>query len=123
VITDWTHEEGGVWKAVIPNSLFGEYNPYREKIEGDWFFERVKTYHTGEVYLNGKSMYEAQTLDEVKNPVATEASCDKPGSLYTWYCEAGDKSTTIWANFHGDDPRRVMLKSMCALCILSGTAW
>lgn len=105
VITAWTKEDGGIWKALIPNGLFGDYNPYQEKIEGDWFFERVKTFHTGEVYLNGKSMYEAQTLDEVKSPVVTEASCDKPGSLYTWYCEVGDKITTIWANFHGNDPR------------------
>ena len=106
VVTDWTLEAGTVWKASIPNSLFGDRHPYVEKVEGDWFFERVKTFHTGEVYLDGKSMYEAQTLDEVKNPVETENSFDKPGSLYTWYSEVADEFTTIWANFHGADPRK-----------------
>ena len=104
VIKDWT-DEGGIWKTVIPNSFFGKYNPYNEKIAGDWFFERVKTFHTGEVYLDGKSMYESQDLEGVKNPVEEEASCDKPGSIYTWYCEVDNENTTIWANFQGKDPR------------------
>ena len=95
VVTDWTLEAGTVWKASIPNSLFGDRHPYVEKVEGDWFFERVKTFHTGEVYLDGKSMYEAQTLDEVKNPAETENTFDKPGSLYTWYSEVADEFTTI----------------------------
>ncbi len=105
VITDWADVGEGVWKTVLPNSVFGDYNPYLEKVEGDWFFERVKTFHTGEVYLNGKSMYEAQTLDEVKNPTITETSRDKDGSLYTWYCEVDGECTMIWANFQGEDPR------------------
>jgi hypothetical protein len=104
-VSDWSAQKSGVWKTVIPNSFFGDYNPYAAKIEGDWFFEREKTFHTGEVYINGKSMYEAQTLDGVMHPVETEKSCDKPGSLYTWYCSADDDNTTIWANFHEYDPR------------------
>jgi len=104
VITDWV-SDGNIWKTVIPNLFFGDYNPYTDKIAGDWFFEREKIFHTGEVYLNGKSMYETQTLAEVINPTETESSCDKPGSVYTWYCETDNENTTIWANFHGEDPR------------------
>ena len=104
VVSDWT-DEGGIWKTVIPNSFFGNYNPYSEKVGGDWFFEQEKTFHTGEVYLNGKSMYEAQTLDGAKSPEETESSCDKRGSLYTWYCEVDGENTVIWANFQGEDPR------------------
>jgi hypothetical protein len=105
IVTNWTDEGDGVWKAVLPNTMFGEYNPYKEIIFGDWFFDIENVFHTGEVYLNGKSMYEAQTLEGVKHPAKTEKSCDKPGSLYTWYCETDGRNTTIWANFHEADPR------------------
>jgi hypothetical protein len=106
VIADWRPHPGaaGVWAATVPNTLFGDHNPYTERIGGDWFFDWVNTWHTGEVYLDGKSMYEALTLDGVEHPVVTEDSFDQAGSLLTWYCEAGDDATTIWANFGGADP-------------------
>ena len=104
VITDWI-PEGGIWRTQLPNEFFGEYNPYATVIGGDWYFEKEKIFHTGEVYLNGKSMYEAQSLEGVKEPQETENSCDKAGSIYTWYCQVDKENTTIWANFHGEDPR------------------
>jgi len=104
IITDWVAEEN-IWKTVIPNEFFGAHNPYNTVIGGDWFFDNDKDFHTGEVYLNGKSMYESLTLERVKAPVETENSCDKPGSLYTWYVEVNASTTTIWANFQGADPR------------------
>ena len=104
IVDNWV-EEKNIWKTVIPNDFFGEHNPYVETIGGDWFFEKEKIFHTGEVYLNDKSMYEVQSLNEVYNPGESENSCDKPGSLYTWYCEVGKNNTTIWANFHDIDPR------------------
>ena len=105
VITDWENIGGNVWKTVIPNTLFGSYNPYKEKIYGDWFFTKDKIFHTGEVYLNGKSMYETQTLEEVSNPEKTEMSRDIKNSVFVWYCSADEKETTIWANFQSADPR------------------
>jgi hypothetical protein len=106
VISAWTDEGGGVWKAVIPNSFFGEYNPYREIIYGDWFFNTWPVFHTGEVYLDGKSMYEAETLEKVRHPVETPDSHDRAGSLFTWHCETDENNTVIWANFQGADPRK-----------------
>ncbi|GHT64424.1 hypothetical protein FACS1894110_04040 [Spirochaetia bacterium] len=105
IIKNWENVGGNVWKSVIPNTLFGAYNPYKEIIYGDWLFTGDKKFHTGEVYLDGRSMYEAQTLDEVKTPQVSEESRDKDFSVYQWYCEAGEKETAIWANFHGVDPR------------------
>jgi len=29
--------QGDVWKAVLPNSFFGSFNPYSDTIHGDWF--------------------------------------------------------------------------------------
>lgn len=107
VVTDWRPHpgaEGRVWVAEVPNVLFGERNPYAERIGGDWFFDRVNTWHTGEVYLDGKSMYESLTLAGVEHPEVTPDSSDPDGSLLTWYCEVGDDVTTIWASFGGADP-------------------
>lgn len=109
VITDWRPHPGSagtgqVWVARVPNALFGSRNPYAERIGGDWFFDRVNTWHTGEVYLDGRSMYESLTLGGVERPEVTADSSDPAGSLLTWYCEVGDDVTTIWANFGGADP-------------------
>ncbi|GIG21729.1 hypothetical protein Cch01nite_24530 [Cellulomonas chitinilytica] len=107
VVTDWRPHpgaDGGVWVTEVPNALFGARNPYAERIGGDWFFDRVNTWHTGEVYLDGRSMYESQTLGGVEHPEVTPDSFDPEGSLLTWYCEVGDDVTTIWANFGGADP-------------------
>jgi hypothetical protein len=109
VITDWRPHAGSaaaghVWVTTVPNALFGSRNPYAERIGGDWFFDRVNTWHTGEVYLDGRSMYESLTLDGVEHPEVTQDSFDQAGSLLTWYCEVGDDVTTIWANFGGADP-------------------
>ena len=94
-----------IWKTTIPNSMFGSFNPYKEQIYGDWFFDKVHVWHLGEVYLAGKSMYESLTIEGVWNPQVTVDSFDPEGSLYTWYCEVDEQNTTIWANFRGADPR------------------
>ena len=60
-VKNWTLYEGNVWMARIPNGIFGSYNPYTTVIQGDWYHS-VTPAHTGEVYLNGKSLYEAGSL-------------------------------------------------------------
>ncbi len=59
VIGNWELVEGTLWKTVISNDIFGDYNPYIQTIDGDWMVSpqgwRV---HAGDVYLNGKSFYE-----------------------------------------------------------------
>ena len=106
-VRDWKRVEGNVWKCVIPNSLFGDYNPYTTLVSGDWFIASFIA-HTGEVYLNDKAMYEVTSLDLVKQPVRSELSWDPDFSMYTWYTEQdkdGD-ATVIYANFQGSDPCR-----------------
>ncbi|MHC4500746.1 MAG: DUF1565 domain-containing protein, partial [Planctomycetota bacterium] len=53
VITGWTMFKNNVWKVTIPNTFFGDYNPYKDIITGDWFHRLGRDHHTGEVYLNG----------------------------------------------------------------------
>ncbi|HEC44715.1 MAG TPA: right-handed parallel beta-helix repeat-containing protein [Bacteroides sp.] len=110
VIKGWKKLEKGVWKVSLDNSLFGDYNPYREIIEGDWFRDFGRDHHTGEVYLNGKSFYEIDSLEKLLDPLPLKGAQDQEGSLYQWYCESDSKTTTIWANFHGADPNRELVE-------------
>jgi hypothetical protein len=100
VVTNWVKFNGTVWKAVVPNSLFGNYNPYKDLVRGDWFNDKGRPHHTGEVYLNGKSLWEMEMLEKVLNPKPVIDNWDPEGSTYTWYCESDDKNTYIYANFH-----------------------
>ena len=68
VVTGWSHERDDVWKLTLPNSFFGEFNPFADLIRGDWFDPRGRQHHTGAVYLNGDWLTEAATLDEVMLP-------------------------------------------------------
>ena len=50
LVTGWKKEKKakGVWKVVLPNSFFGNYNPFNDRLYGDWLWsERV--HHTGDV--------------------------------------------------------------------------
>ena len=68
---------------------FGSYNPYTTLVSGDWFIAMYIA-HTGEVYLNGKSLYEVTSLEGVKNPVVYKKSWDPEFTVYTWYaCQDG----------------------------------
>ena len=35
IVKDWLIFSGTVWKATVPNSLFGTYNPYKDLVKGD----------------------------------------------------------------------------------------
>lgn len=104
-VKDWLHYEGDVWVTRISNGIFGDYNPYTTLIKGDWFNSKIP-YHTGEVYLNGKSMYEVPSLDEVLHPTVYPYSWDADFSMYKWYTEQDGDFTVVYGNFQGADPRK-----------------
>jgi hypothetical protein len=110
VVKNWKKEKNGLWKVTLPNSFFGDYNPYKDSIYGDWFNNHGWLHHTGEVFLNGKSLYEKESLEKVFASVADSLTKDKEGSTYTWYCEGNSDFTTIWANFHNQDPNRELIE-------------
>ncbi len=64
-VKGWTKVRDDVWKAVLPNSFFGGFNPYTNLIRGDWFEPKGRPHHTGAVYLNGEWLIEAARLEEV----------------------------------------------------------
>lgn len=109
-IRNWDKVDNGVWKVTIPNNFFVDYNPYQDLIAGDWFEGKGRIHHTGEVFLNGKSLYEKESLEKVMNPVAMTNVIDSVGSTYVWYCTSDDECTTIWANFHGANPNKELVE-------------
>ena len=72
IIKNWVKFKGTVWKVAIPDSLFGLYNPYKDLIHGDWFADKGRIHHTGEVYMNGKSFWEMEILERVLHPRAVK---------------------------------------------------
>ena len=110
VVRDWQAVKPGVWKATLPNSFFGEYNPYKNLIAGDWFTDKGRPHHTGEVYLNGKSLFETDTMERVINPQPLPAIRDRGGSTFTWFCESDDQNTYIYANFHDKNPNEEVVE-------------
>jgi hypothetical protein len=116
-VTGWVREPGGVWRASVPNAVFGDWNPFAEEIAGDWLVEPRPPVrrHLGDVYLNGVSCYEAGSRAELAEPpLRTEVRdhwTDVPDRVrdpgqtqLVWYAEVGEQATTIWANFAGADP-------------------
>jgi len=110
VVRDWKLFAPGVWKAVVPNSLFGAYNPYKDLIVGDWFGAKGRPHHTGEVYLNGKSLFETHLLERVLQPQPLTGIVDVEGSTYTWFAESDDRFTYIYANFHDRNPNQELVE-------------
>lgn len=128
-ITCWEPVEGSVWKAVLPNSFFGTYNPYKEVLGGDWFiYPNDNSLHAGDVYLNGKSFYEAKSLEEVKNPVIRTEGVNPPwtrhpepilhpeDTMYQWYAETDQETTVIYANFQGVNPNEELTEINVRKC-------
>jgi hypothetical protein len=109
-IASWQKVERGIWKATLPHTFFGDYNPYTDSIDGDWFYNHGRVHHTGEVFLNNRSLYEKETLDKVLHPIENPDAQDKEGAIYTWYCESDKGQVTIWANFHHHNPNKELVE-------------
>ncbi len=106
-IKTWKPYEGDTWVCRIPNSKFGKYNPYTTLVSGDWFIAFYVA-HTGEVFLNGKSLYEKTSLEEVLTPKVYTKSWDQAFTKHTWFTVQDKKTneTVIYANFQGADPNK-----------------
>ncbi|WP_416150037.1 right-handed parallel beta-helix repeat-containing protein [Salipaludibacillus sp. HK11] len=126
-IEEWQKVEGTVWKTVLPNDFFGDYNPYKEEIFGDWVVHNPGR-HLGDVYLNGKSFYEAETFEQLLNPTRQTEVLDHwtrkvvpahnpEQSIYVWYAEVDESKTTIYANFQGTNPNEELVEINVRKCV------
>ena len=90
-IDTWSPVHGGVWKVVLPNSFFNDYNPYALQVSGGWL-NYGQWHHRGDVYLNGKAFLEKETPEEVR-----DVEC-------SWHCRVDQSETTIVANCGSANP-------------------
>jgi len=95
VIKGWRKVQNNTWKVAIPNSFFGDFNPYSDLIHGDWFNPRGRAHHTGAVYLNGHWLTETANLDDVLKPI---------GNTPLWFGQVDETNTTIWAQLGDVNP-------------------
>lgn len=104
-IKTWKLYEGNVWVCRVPNSIFGNYNPYTTFVYGDWYFAKADK-HTGCVYLNNKALYETSSLLDCIKGEVYECSWVPEDSVYKWYTEQDEEKdeTVIYANFQGKNP-------------------
>ena len=102
-LTGWKDECSGVWSARVSNQVFTERNPYTTLVSGDWFNASMIA-HTGDVFLNGKSLYEVTDLEAVRHPKPSAASWDPDFSIYTWYTQQDGDGTVFYANFQDKNP-------------------
>ncbi|MDY4677720.1 MAG: right-handed parallel beta-helix repeat-containing protein [Bifidobacterium tsurumiense] len=128
-IRSWKQVEGhpSVWSVTLDNSFFGEFNPFDSVIAGDWLEKPKKGIdpdkHLGDVYLNGRSFYEVESLEQTYEPqerfeiedfaIKLKHSIDDPlQTLYVWYAEVDhvENVTRIWANFQGADPNEELVE-------------
>ena len=104
-LSSWTRLEGSVWTARVKNSIFTDRNPYTTLVSGDWFMHGI-TAHLGDIFLDGKSMYEVTDKAQVFSPKPSEKSWDRDFSVYVWHSEQDGADTVFFANFQGIDPNR-----------------
>lgn len=106
-VTGWKREKKNkqVWKLVLPNSFFGNYNPFNDRLYGDWLWSD-KVHHTADVFINDVSLYEAFSLDKVYAPDTLRTIRDPKGCTNVWFAEVDAENTTIYANFGSVDPNK-----------------
>lgn len=118
LVKNWERVSGGVWKASIDNAVFGDFNPFATPVFGDWLLMPAEfDVHLGDVYLNGMSMFEAQSMEalyEAKRrtegfhyPYGKQELIAWPeNTVYQWYAQVQEDATVLWCNFQGYDPNR-----------------
>ena len=109
IVTGWEHWRDDVWTRGLPDEFFGDFNPYRDRIRGDWFKGKGRDHHTGAVYLNGEWLVEAPSMESLFDPMenarrimisATETMEVGP----IWYAMQKENSINLIAQFPGVDP-------------------
>ena len=71
-IKGWEKVDGDTWMVNIPNAAFGDFNPYKDRIHGDWFNGKGRVHHTGAVYLDGHWLTEAARLVDIMKPAGKD---------------------------------------------------
>ncbi|MBT1179826.1 right-handed parallel beta-helix repeat-containing protein [Bifidobacterium vespertilionis] len=127
-VRDWIAEGDGVWRAELPNAMFGAFNPYARTVYGDWVVDASSharavrvgddalspeaaadayperpACHLGQVYLNGHALYEAFSLAEVRHPMPRTVGFDSGLGANGAVADPPKATTLVWyAQVSGD---------------------
>ncbi len=115
-ITNWQNQGNEIWLVELPDSFFGEFNPYKMTIYGDLkskykmtdnsiWLEFGKEYHLGDVYSEGEPYFETLNKDEMVSKAKT------------WYTETTNGITRIWAHFDNSNPNEGLSEINVRECI------
>lgn len=75
----WSHVGNDAWSLTLASyPFFGNFNPYMDRVRGDWFNAEGRVHHSGAVYLADASLDEAAALADVLNPM-------RPGAAPQWF--------------------------------------
>jgi alpha-N-arabinofuranosidase len=98
-VTGWVHVAASTWMAALPSyEFFGVFNPYMDRIRGDWFNEEGRVHHTGAVYFGDEWLDEAPTLAAALAPLA-------PGAAPQWFATVDGDAGQYLANLLWIAPR------------------
>lgn len=114
VIENWELVEKTIWKKTLNNSIFMDYNPFTIKIEGDWLISPINySVHCGEVYLNGKALYETRSYEDLfeasnkcldKDNYNYDNLKNEEAMKYRWFAVVKEKETELYCNFKEYNP-------------------
>jgi len=105
IIKGWTKHDDNIWKVVIPNEFFKGHNPFKLTLSGDWFEHKGRTHLLGEVFLNGKAMYDKESIEKLSGETVENQRHLKDNHL-RWTATVDDKETIIYAVFGESDPNK-----------------
>jgi hypothetical protein len=110
-INTWVAQSGNVWRVTLPDSFFGDYNPYATGQPHGGGTDVFPGYTAGDVYLDEQAYYEKGALGDVQAMAST------------WYTEVSGGNTTIYANFGGADPNAKLAEINVRRQIFAPDAW
>ncbi|SFB71404.1 right-handed parallel beta-helix repeat-containing protein [Butyrivibrio sp. YAB3001] len=93
-----------IYRVRIPNEFFGSYNPYVDTVKGDWLANSENAPHTGDIFLNGRSMYEVFDIGNCMHPQKDNRSWNPEFTEFVWYTAQENNQTVIYANFGDKNP-------------------
>lgn len=110
-VKGWRKAQHNTWKLTLPNSFFGESNPFDEQIYGSWYRGKGRPNHTGSVYLDGRRIRETFSKCEVLAPAGEQ--------LY-WYAEADGNGGPVLMNFEWIHPSKGELMTSMQASVQGG---
>jgi hypothetical protein len=117
-IEGWHHVGGDVWSVTLPDAFFRCGNPFREQLHGDWFKDKGRVHHTGDLFCDGVSLFEVGARTEVDSPSPWVDARFPERTLRTWWVDEAEGQVTLYANFGGADPREHLVEAAVRPAVL-----